>query len=177
LTSIKRGAEPFNRPTRVAAAQNGNLYITDSYGNAPVHRFTGAGNLIQSWEKPGEGPGQFNLLHSVWVHTDGRVFVCDRENSRVQIFSPAGEYVGGWNAVGRPQDLSIDKENHVFMSVMLWIEGARTLAEKVMTRSVPSHICVCDLEGNLLAKWEGTNYGEMDSFVGAHGMCLDSQGN
>jgi hypothetical protein len=177
LASIKRGAGPFNRPTRVAVAQNGDLYITDGYGNARVHRFTAAGELIQSWGEPGDGPGQFNLPHSVWVHTDGRVFVCDRENARVQVFNPTGEYVGGWNPLGRPQDLSIDKDNHLFMSVMPSIEGARTLAEKVMTESVPSHICICDLEGELLAKWGKTNYGEMDSFVSAHGMCLDSQGN
>ena len=95
----------------------------------------------------------------------------------MQVFSPTGDYVGGWNVIGRPQDLSIDKNNRVFMSVGAWTAGARNLAEKGMTRSVPSHICVCDLEGNLLAKWGGTNYGEMDSFVAAHGMCLDSQGN
>jgi hypothetical protein len=177
LESIKRGAGPFNRPTKVAVAPNGNLYITDGYGNARVHRFTAAGDLIQSWGEPGNGPGQFNLPHAAWVHTDGRVFVCDRENSRVQIFSPVGEFLGVWNLLGRPQGLAIDKNNNVFISVMLWMAGARNLAGKVMTESAPSHICICDLEGNLLAKWGATNYGEMDSFVSAHSMCIDSKGN
>ena len=177
LESIKQGAEPFNRPTKIAVAPNGDLYITDGYGNARVHRFTAAGELIQSWGEPGEKPGQFNLPHAVWVHTDGRVFVCDRENSRVQIFSPTGEYLDVWNMTGRPQAIVIDKDNHVFISVLLWIAGTRTLAGKVMTESAPAHICICDLEGNLLARWGGTNYGEMDSFVGAHGECIDSQGN
>ena len=177
LESIKRGAGPFNRPTKVAVAPNGDLYITDGYGNARVHHFTSAGELIKSWGEPGEGPGQFNLPHSAWVHTDGRVFVCDRENFRVQVFSPTGEHLSTWNMAGRPQALTIDKDNHVFISVMLWIAGARTLAGKLMTESAPSHICICDLEGNLLAKWGATNYGEMDSFVSAHGMCIDSQGS
>jgi len=177
LESIKRGAGPFNRPTKVALAPNGDLYITDGYGNARVHHFTSAGKLIKSWGEPGEGPGQFNLPHAAWVHTDGRVFVCDRENSRVQVFRPTGEHLSTWNMAGRPQGLTIDKDNHVFISVMLWIAGARTLAGKLMTESAPSHICICDLEGNLLAKWGATNYGEMDSFVSAHGMCIDSQGS
>jgi DNA-binding beta-propeller fold protein YncE len=177
LESIKRGAGPFNRPTKVALAPNGDLYITDGYGNARVHRFTSAGELIQSWGEPGEGPGEFHLPHTAWVHTDGRVFVCDRENSRIQIFSSTGSHLSTWNMAGRPQELSIDKDNHVFISVMLWIAGARTLGGKVMTESAQSHICICDLEGNLLAKWGGTNYGEMDSFVSAHGMCIDSQGS
>lgn len=177
LVSIKRGAGPFNRPTKVAVAPSGDLYVSDGYGNARVHRFTPSGELIQSWGEPGEEPGRFNLPHSVWVHTDGRVFVCDRENSRVQIFSPTGEYLGGWNVVGRPQELAIDGDNNVFVSVLTWMAGGRTLAGKVMTESVQSHISVYDLEGNELARWGETNWGELDSFVGAHGMCIDSQGN
>ena len=177
LISIKRSAGPFNRPTKVAEAPGGELYITDGYGNASVHRFTAAGELIQSWGDPGEEPGQLNLPHTAWVHTDGRVFVCDRENSRVQIFSSTGEYLDVWNMAGRPQELVIDKDNRVFMSVSRWTAGTRTLAGKVMTESAPSHICICDLEGNVLAKWGGTNYGDMDSFLSSHGMCIDSQGN
>lgn len=177
LESIKRGAEPFNRPTKVALAPNGDLYITDGYGNARVHQFTSAGKLIRSWGEPGEGPGQFNLPHCAWVHTDGRVFVCDRENSRIQIFSPTGAHLKTWNMRGRPQGISIDKDNHVFISLLLWMKGKRNLAGKLMTEDAPAHICICDLEGNVLAKWGATNYGEMDSFVGAHGMCIDSQGS
>ena len=117
LESIKRGAGPFNRPTKVAEAPSGDLYITDGYGNARVHRFTAAGELIQSWGEPGEGPGQFHLPHAVSVSSDGRVFVCDRENFRMQIFSPTGELLNIWNMEGRLLDLAIDKDDHVFVSV------------------------------------------------------------
>jgi DNA-binding beta-propeller fold protein YncE len=177
LESIKRGAAPFNKPTKVAGAPNGEIYITDGYGNARVHRFSATGALIQSWGEPGDGPGEFNAPHGVWVHTDGRVFVCDRENSRVQIFNSTGKYLDQWKIAGRPQSITIDKDNHVFLSAMLWIGGARTLAGKVMTESVPSNINILDLEGRVLAKWGATNYGELDSFVSCHNMCIDSQGN
>ncbi|MFH1005992.1 MAG: hypothetical protein V1800_00640, partial [Candidatus Latescibacterota bacterium] len=170
-------AGPFNRPTKVAVAPNGELYISDGYGNARIHRFSAAGELIQSWGEAGVGPGQFNLPHFVWVHTDGRVFVCDRENSRVQIFTLSGKPLDIWNIKGRPQSLFIDKENHVFISARFWMAGGRTHGGTVMPESAPSSISVFDLDGNLLAKWGSTNYGEMDSFVSAHGMCLDSQGN
>ena len=95
----------------------------------------------------------------------------------MQIFGSTGEHLGIWNMAGRPLGLAIDKDNRVFMSVLIWIAGQCTMAGKVMTESAPAHICICDLEGNLLAKWGATNYGEMDSFVSAHGMCIDSQGN
>ena len=177
LASITRGAGPFNRPTKVAVALNGDLYITDGYGNARVHRFTAAGELIQSWGEPGDQPGQFNLPHCVWIHTDGRLFVCDRENSRVQIFSPTGERLGGWAVAGKPQELRIDKDNHVYMSLLNTVAGGRTMAGKLMTETVPAHLCVRDLEGNLIARLGGANPGEMDSFASAHGFCLDSHGD
>jgi len=105
LTSIKRGAGPFNRPTRLAVAPDGSFYISDGYGNARIHHFSASRELIRSWGEPGTEPGEFNLPHSVWAHTDGRVFVCDRENDRIQIFSPDGEYLGMWTGLARPGDL------------------------------------------------------------------------
>jgi DNA-binding beta-propeller fold protein YncE len=177
LESIKRGAGPFNRPTKVAEAPNGDLYITDGYGNARVHRFTAAGKLIQSWGEPGDGAGQFHLPHAVAVSSDGRIYVCDRENDRMQIFSPTGELLRIWNIDGRPLDLAIDKDDRVFISVGHYTAGEKNLAGKVMEKEARAHLRICDLEGNVLAKWGGTNYGAMDSFVAPHGMCIDSQGN
>ena len=63
--SIQRGAPPFNRPTNVAVAPSGDLYVSDGYGNARVHRFSADGKLIQSWGEPGLAPGQFNLPHGI----------------------------------------------------------------------------------------------------------------
>jgi hypothetical protein len=50
-----------------------------------VHRFSTTGELKQSWGVPGIGPGQFHLPHGIATAADGRVFVCDRENDRIQI--------------------------------------------------------------------------------------------
>jgi hypothetical protein len=177
LASIKRSAGPFNRPTKVGVAPNGEIYITDGYGNARVHRFTAAGELLQSWGDPGDGPGQFNCPHGIWVHTDGRVFVCDRENSRVQIFSATGDLLKIWNWSGRPQQIMIDKANRIFVSAGRCTAGKATLAGKIMTENVPANISICDLEGKVLARWGASNYGEMDTFLSGHGMCVDSQGN
>ena len=49
--------EPFNRPTDIAIASDGSLYIADGYGNARIHHFTATGDLIRSWGEPGTGPG------------------------------------------------------------------------------------------------------------------------
>src|SRR5581483_7013497 len=89
--SIQRGAPPFNRPTNLALAPNGDLYVSDGYGNARVHCFRPDGALRCSWGEPGTAPGQFQVPHAIAVAADGRVLVADRENSRVQVFSPQGE--------------------------------------------------------------------------------------
>ena len=177
LTSIQRAAGPFNRPTKVAEAANGELFITDGYGNARVHRFSAEGDLIHSWGAPGDGPGQFNLPHSIWIHEDGRVLVCDRENCRVQIFSQAGSYIGAWTDLGRPQELYVDQENIVYLASRYCNSGEKTMAGKPMTETCPAHVSVRDMEGNLLARWGGADPHEPGSFGGSHGICLDSHGD
>src|SRR5579859_6297025 len=47
--TIKRGAGPFNRPTDIAFGRSGELFVSDGYGNARVHRFSKDGTLLRSW--------------------------------------------------------------------------------------------------------------------------------
>jgi DNA-binding beta-propeller fold protein YncE len=177
LTSIKRGGGPFNRPTRLAVAPNGDMYVSDGYGNARVHRFSADRQLIQSWGEPGTEPGQFNLPHSVWVHTDGRVFVCDRENDRVQIFSPSGELLSIWTDLTRPGDLWIDSAGHVFVGEMAWNLDETHMDGRPYTEARSAQMSVRDLEGNLLTRWGGDDPCAPGSFASPHGICLDSRGD
>ena len=177
LLTIKRGAGPFNRPTRLAMAPSGELYVSDGYGNARVHRFTGDGQLIQSWGEPGNAPGQFNLPHSVWVHTDGRVFVCDRENDRVQIFSPSGEFLDAWNDIPRAADLWIDRENNLYIGELDLTAGQPNMAGRIMAETRPSKVSVRDPSGKVLATWGGPDVFAPDSFSSAHSVCVDSRGD
>jgi DNA-binding beta-propeller fold protein YncE len=177
LVSIKRGAGPFNRPTRLAVAPNGELYVSDGYGNARIHRFSAQRQLIQSWGEPGTAPGCFNLPHSVWVHTDGRVFVCDRENDRVQIFSPSGEVLSIWTEVARPGDLWIDSAGHVFVGEMAWNTDETHMDGRPFAESRSAQMSIRDLEGNLLTCWGGDDPCVAGSFASPHGLCLDSHGD
>jgi sugar lactone lactonase YvrE len=177
LTTVARAGPPFNRPTNLAVAPNGDLYVSDGYGNARVHRFSPSGKLLASWGEPGTGPGQFNLPHSVWVHTDGRVFVCDRENDRIQIFSPSGELLTIWTNVSRPGDLAIDKDGHVFVGEMAWNTDETHLDGRPFAESRSCQMSVRDLEGNLLTRWGEDDPCAPGSFASPHGLCLDSHGD
>jgi NHL repeat len=177
LRSIRRGGPPFNRPTRLAVAPNGELYVSDGYGNARIHRFSSEGEWLQSWGEPGTEPGEFNLPHSVWVHTDGRVFVCDRENDRIQIFSADGKVESIWTNVTRPGDLFIDAEERVYVGEMAWQAGTTSMAGKPLNETRACQLSVRDIEGNMLSSWGGADPCAPGSFASPHGVWLDSHGD
>jgi hypothetical protein len=177
LTTIARAAGPFNVPTRLAVGPSGDLYVSDGYGNARVHRFSADGELRQSWGEPGDGPGQFNLVHSVWVHTDGRVFICDRENDRVQIFGPTGELLSIWTNVTRPGDLFIASDGTVYVGEMAWEKGTRNMAGRLLDEDRQSRLTIRDLEGNVLSTWGGADPCAIDGFAAPHGLWVDSRGD
>src|SRR2546426_828924 len=102
---VVRAAGPFNAVTNVALAPDGEIYAADGYGNARIHRLAADGTLLASWGEPGSGPGQFNLPHGIAVDRGGRVYVADRENSRIQIFSRDGTLQEIWDWVNRPCDV------------------------------------------------------------------------
>lgn len=108
--------EPFNHPTAIAMAPDGELYVTDGYGNTRVHRFDREGHHLGSWGEPGRGPGQFSTPHGVIVDERNRVLVADRENDRVQLFDREGMYLGEWGGVYRPMDLAINSAGQVLVS-------------------------------------------------------------
>src|SRR5213083_363364 len=93
--------EPFHRCTHTALSPQGDLYVSDGYGNARVHKFAPNGTLLFSWGEPGTDPGQFNIAHNICCDADGWVYVADRENHRVQVFDGNGRYETQWNNMHR----------------------------------------------------------------------------
>ena len=177
LTSIARGGPPFNRPTNIAIASNGELYVCDGYGNARVHRFTADGKLVQSWGEPGAGPGQFNLPHGICTAADGRVLVADRENDRIQFFSPDGEYLDQWTHVQRPTDIVIDREGLIYVSSLWWLVGQHSFVNGPIRHDLPGHISILDPNGNVLLRWISADRCAPGNFVAPHTLCVDSNGD
>jgi DNA-binding beta-propeller fold protein YncE len=118
LGRINTGAEAnwlFNKPADVAFAKNGDIFVADGYGNSRVVKFDRNGNYIKAWGKFGAGIGEFNLPHSVAVDDQGRVYVADRENQRIQIFDSEGKFLQQWTGIGYPYGLLITPDQHVWM--------------------------------------------------------------
>jgi sugar lactone lactonase YvrE len=175
--SVKHGGPPFNRPTDIAVASNGELYVCDGYGNARVHRFNADGTLIQSWGEPGAGPGQFRLPHGIGISPDNRVFVTDRENDRIHIYSREGQLLEMWNHVQRPTDISFDKEGRIYVSELWWRVGQESFTNGRMNFDLPGGVRVLDLAGNVLLHWCRADREAPGSFVAPHTLCVDSHGD
>jgi DNA-binding beta-propeller fold protein YncE len=175
--TIRRAGPPFNRPTNVALAADGSLYVTDGYGNARVHKFDPDGRHVQSWGEPGDGPGQFNLPHGIALDRDGYVYVADRENSRIQIFSPDGKFLSAWTDLARPMQVLVDREQHVFVVEVGWRAGLFPW-QTAPTKPVGARLSVFNRAGELLARWGGgedpTAAGD---FFAPHDLTIDSQGD
>jgi DNA-binding beta-propeller fold protein YncE len=151
----ERAGGPFNHPTEMIRHPNGDIYVTDGYRNARVHRFAADGTLKTSWGAPGNGPGQFHLPHSIAFDDDGKLYVADRSNKRIQIFTPEGQYLGEWTGMGGPNDISRGKDGNFY------------IAEQEDSGN-PAYCTVRDPQGNVLAKMESRH---------VHGIGVDSKGD
>jgi DNA-binding beta-propeller fold protein YncE len=177
VESIVRGAEPFNRPTNVVTHPDGSLYASDGYGNCRVHHFSAEGQLLHSWGDPGTGAGCFHTPHGIWVHRDGRVFVADRENDRIQIFSPAGEYLDQWLDLQRPCDIYMDGQGLVFVSELVKRKGYVSPRLGLADEQQPSRISIFDELGNLLLRWGDADEAAAGGFVAPHDLWVDAHGD
>ena len=152
---VPRAAGPFNYPTEMVPAPSGDLYVTDGYRNSRVHRFSADGRLIHSWGEPGKtDAGHFHLPHSVLIDGDETVYVCDRENNRIQVFSADGEFRTIWPDLRRPQDISMDADGIIYVS-----EGGGA--------GLSGRVSLMDKQGQVIVRWDAPN--GHGSWVDVHG--------
>jgi NHL repeat len=180
---VQRAAGPFNMVTNVVVLPDGSRYVTDGYGNARVHKFGADGALEFSWGEPGSGPGQFNLPHGLAVDRAGRIYVADRENSRVQIFSPRGEYLAEWGWVGRPCDVFIDEQERIYIAELGFrVARPSPVHFRFMENPPPGHdpiarVTVCDPDGEIITRIGGEQEVLPGNFIAPHGLWVDPRGN
>jgi sugar lactone lactonase YvrE len=149
---------PFNKPTRAVTTPDGELYVSDGYGQHRVHRFGSDATLKRSWGQPGTGPSEFALPHDVWVDPRDRVLVCDRENARVELFDRDGEYLGEWTGLANPMQIFI-RDDVLYMA------------------ESNQRVSIMTLDGEVLARW-GTQGTGFDQFTDApHSIWADTGGN
>jgi DNA-binding beta-propeller fold protein YncE len=109
------GPESFVCPTDVAVAANGDIFVTDGHRSAIDHygdrvaKFSKDGKFIKDIVERGSGPGQVWQPHSIAIDSQGRLFVADRSNNRIQIFDQEGHFIDLWRQFSRPSGIFIDR--------------------------------------------------------------------
>lgn len=175
VATVARIGPPFNRPTNLAVAPNGELYISDGYGNARVHRYSADGKLLQSWGEPGSGPGQFMIPHGIWVLADERVLVADRENDRIQVFGPTGEYLTEWTDIQRPTAIYSGGDGPVYVSELWWRVGQRSYRHGPIEQDRFGRVSILDGEGRVVGRWGGgPDRCAPGDFCAPHSLYVDS---
>ncbi len=168
--------EPFRRCTHTALSPKGEIYVSDGYGNARIHKYAPNGRRLMSWGEPGSDPGQFNLPHNIACDAEGWVYVADRENHRVQVFDGNGRFETQWHDMHRPSGLYMPPGRHQLCYIG---EIGPYYAFNRGTPNLGPRVSIYTHEGALLTRLgtrpaAGTGPGQ---FLSPHGLAVDSRGD
>jgi len=153
----------YGDPAVLAFLPDGSFYLGDGYWNSRVVKYDANGEFLLEWGELGTGPGQFDLVHGLAIDRDRRVYVADRSNNRIQIFTEDGEYIEEWPDISDPVGVWADDND------ANWVISARL-----------NRLLKYNRDGELLYHW-GTFGGTRGGFVGGlsrpHQLDVDQDGN
>ena len=119
-----QGPYLFDRPTGVAIAANGDIFVADGHSrnksnSARVVKYSKDGTFIKSWGQMGSEPGNFREPHDIYVGgSKGYVYVADRQNNRIQVFDQDGHFITAWRQFGQPSSVFVSKRDEIFVGAV-----------------------------------------------------------
>ena len=125
------GPDTFDRPTGVAIAPNGDIFVSDghqpnTFNNGRIVKFDSNGKFIKAWGKRGSAPGDFDEPHDVFIGgSQERVYVADRKNKRIQVFDQDGNFIVEWRQFGEPSSVFVGKDDTIYVGASFASPGAK----------------------------------------------------
>lgn len=164
---------PFHRCTHTALSPQGDIFVSDGYGNARIHKFTPDGKHVMSWGDFGIGPGKFNLPHNITADADGWVYVADRENHRVQVFDGNGRFEAQWHDLHRPCGMCTEAKSKPLSFIT---EAGPQLYANIDFPNLGPRIAIVDHRGEVLARICDNGAGiNTNQLLAPHGIAIDSR--
>ncbi len=115
------GPDTFDRPTGVAIAPNGDIFVTDGHApnrhnSARVVKFSKDGRFLKTWGHLGAAPGDFDEPHDIFIGgSQARIYVADRKNNRIQVFDQEGNFLAAWKQFGQPSSVFVGKDDRIYV--------------------------------------------------------------
>jgi peptidylamidoglycolate lyase len=167
-------ASHFGAPTDLAFGRDGSIYVSDGYINSRIVKLDANGKFLLSWGKKGSGPGEFNTPHGIAVDARDRVYVADRENGRIQIFSSDGKLLEIWDlkklAMTKPWGIASGVDGFIYI-----VDGGVGYQPGNDLPQSKEQLLKVDFSGNVVARWsrsgiyDGQIYWGHDIAVGKDG--------
>ena len=158
----------FGKPQDVAFLPDGRVLVADGFDNSRVVVLDLDGKHLTEFGGPGDGPGQFDVVHGLAVGPDGRLFVADRDNRRIQVFRQSDDAadwyhlefapIAQWTGFGLALDIIVSGNN-------VWVSHLS-----------PPRVTKLDLDGNWRYTWLLPTEGPT-RFLEMHSFAVDSDGN
>jgi peptidylamidoglycolate lyase len=161
----------FARPTDIVVSDSGDFTVSDGYRNKRIAKFNADGKQLWEINRNGSGGGEFNLPHGIAQDAKGLIYVADRNNARIQVFSPEGQWLVSWSQpeIGRPYGIEIGQDQQLYIA-----DGGDVLNGRL--DHPQSHIVRMGLDGQVTARWStwGTKVGQL---MIPHDIAVDQKGN
>ena len=149
----------FDWPASLLFMPDGSFFVADGYHNSRVIKFDKDGHYLLEFGSKGDGPGQFNLIHDIAIDAQHRLYVADRGNNRVQVFTEDGKFLEQWRDIVNPSHFWMTRDGHVWL-----VSG------------VGNRLAEFDLHGRLITTWG--MYGRQPGwFDDPHTIDVDPSGN
>jgi streptogramin lyase len=135
----------LHEPNEAVVGPTGDIFVLQGHGKADsrVLKFDKDGNFIKDWGGKGNGPGEFNLPHSLVFDAQGLLYIADRNNARIQVFDADGTYIRESQHPGTPCGLFMSADQHI------WLAHGHT-----------GQIMKLDLKGNVVGMMAGAGPGK-----------------
>ncbi|MGN6135320.1 MAG: peptidyl-alpha-hydroxyglycine alpha-amidating lyase family protein [Aureliella sp.] len=174
----------LDKPTDMAFAPNGHVFVSDGYGNNRVVHFDQHGKFVKAWGKLGVGPDELSLPHAIAIDSKGRLYVADRNNVRIQVYDQEGKLLDSWANVIVPWGFCMTAKDELWVcgsTPMPWREDPAYPGAPLSCPPKDQVVMKFDTHGRVHQLWtipKGVDGQEKPGDVNwLHSVAIDSKGN